>query len=328
MSPARMKIVALVSLPLFIAATAGAQQITNPVYRVAKNDAKNDTVAQQPATPPVAQVAQASAPLPARPVTTPVVDPAVTPASGQQPSGLEGSPFDLVQKPGEHPLMPCLRLAKQRLAEMDKTIGGYSAVITKTERINGATEPQQMAIKVRHEPFSVHMKFIQPFAGREVLYNASRNSGKLVALDSGWKRRFGKVKLDPNGTLAMRGQRYPITMMGIRNLTTELIKIAEADVKYGECSVRYSTKYKIDGRPTTMIEATHPVPRKNFRFNIARIFLDHEYKLPVAYSAYSWPTTQGGKPVLEEQYIYTNLQLNPGLTDADFDETNPNLFVK
>lgn len=314
MSPARMKITTLVALisaalALSTATTASAQQITNPVYRVAKN-------------PPAATNTNTALP------NTPVVDAAVTPASAEQPTGLEGSPFDLAQQPGEHPLMPCLRLAKQRLVEMDQTLSGYTGTITKKERVDGVTEPQQMAIKIRHEPFSVHMKFIQPYAGREVLFNSSRNSGKLVALDSGWKRRFGKVKLPVDGMLAMKGQRYPITMMGIRNLTTELIKIAETDVKYGECSVRYSTKYKIDGRPTTMIEATHPVPRKNFRFHIARIFLDHEYKLPVAYSAYSWPISAGGKPVLEEQYIYTNLKLNPGLTDADFDETNPQLFVK
>ncbi|MEM8864105.1 MAG: DUF1571 domain-containing protein [Planctomycetota bacterium] len=183
-----------------------------------------------------------------------------------------------------------------------------------------------MKIKVRHKPYSVHMLFIQPFAGREVLYNESRNNGKLVALGDGWKRRLGPVKLDPNGSLAMKGQRYPITMTGIYNLTSELVRIAEQDVKYGECTVRYRSNIPIDGRPTTMIEATHPVPRRNFRYNIARIFIDNELRIPVAYSAYTWPAQPGGDPVLEEEYIYTDVKVNPGFSDADFDETNPNLF--
>lgn len=282
--------------------SASAQALTQPVYRVAA----------EPNAVPAA----------------PQVDPQVTPAAAQQPAGLEGSPFDLRQRPGEHPLMPCLRLAKQGLADMDQNLRGYTATLTKRESINGAVEgPQQIDIKVRHQPFSVYMKFVQPHAGREVLYNSTRNNGNLVALaGSGLKRRFGKVKLDPNGSLAMKGQRYPITMTGIYNLTAELVKVAEQDVKYGECTVRYSTDYKVDGRPTTMIESTHPVPRRNFRYNIARIFLDNEMRIPVAYSAFSWPTREGGEPQLEEEYIYTNVQLNPGLTEADFDETNPNLF--
>ncbi|MEN1679419.1 MAG: DUF1571 domain-containing protein [Planctomycetota bacterium] len=281
-----------------------AQQITQPVYRVADKQPMGDAAA-------------------------PHADPAVQPAAAitGQPAGLEGSPFDLAQRPGEHPLMPVLRLARQGLVEMDQNIRGYSAMLTKTERIGGKAEgPQQIAVRVRHKPFSVHMKFIQPHAGREVLYNELRNDGKLVALGAGWKRRVGKIKLDPNGSMAMNGQRYPITMTGIYNLTEELIKVAEQDVKYGECTVRYSTKHQIDGRPTTMIEARHPVPRRNFRFNIARIFIDNEMRVPVAYSAYSWPTKKGGQPILEEEYIYTNVKLNPGFTDADFDETNPALF--
>lgn len=319
--------------------TSAAQTLTKPVYRVA-----NTPAAVAPTTAPAATAPQAPASAAAQanfqqplPQTTgtpegPRFDAAVVPvvatdSERKRPAGLENSPFDIYEIPGEHPLMPCLRIAKQGLQEIDSGIKDYSATMTKKERINGTEgETQQMAIRVRHQPFSVHMKFIQPFAGREVLYNSARNNGKLVALDSGWKRRFGKVKLDPNGMLAMKGQRYPITMTGIRNLITELIKIAEQDIKYGECTVRYSSTAKIDGRPVTMIEATHPVPRKNFRFNIARIFLDHELRVPVAYIAYSWPQTPGGKPILEEQYIYTNVKLNNNFTDVDFDETNPNLF--
>ncbi|MEM1304151.1 MAG: DUF1571 domain-containing protein, partial [Planctomycetota bacterium] len=59
---------------------------------------------------------------------------------------------------------------------------------------------------------------------------------------------------------------------------------------------------------------------------IARVFFDDEYRIPVGYQAYAWPTTQGGQPELDRQYFYTQLNLAPRLTDADFDETNPALF--
>lgn len=327
--------------PLLWAGGAPAQQLSQPVFRVAANQPQ----ASQPAAqaPPVADpsvrpastlpeltaaqsnAAQSNA---AQSTATQLTAAPSSADQSRRPAGLENSPFDVVEVPGEHPLMPSIRLAEQGLAEIDTNIRCYTAVVTKTERIAGVVgEPQQMAIKVRHEPFSVHMKFIQPFAGREVLYNPARNEGKLVALEgSGWKRRFGKIKLDPNGSLAMTGQRYPITNMGVRFLTTELLKIAKNDIQYAECSVRYSSNAKIDGRPVTMIEATHPTPRRNFRFHIARIFVDHELRIPTGYEAFSWPPTPGAEPILEERYIYTNVVLNPPLTDADFDETNPNLF--
>lgn len=317
MSPWTCRSVALVAVAALCVDVAEAQQLSRPVYRVAAapTDASAGRVEQALANEPAA-----SADLPE---TTLRRDEQVRPAAGQ---AAIDTPFDLEQRPGEHPLMPCLRLAKSALAEMDQRVQDYSATFTKVERIDGQRgDPQTIKIRVRHQPFSVYMQFVQPNPGQEALYVANQNSGKLVAMGSGWKRRFGKINLDPEGTMAMKDQRYPITKAGIKNLTAELIEIAEQDIKYAECEVSYAPS-KIDGRPCTMIEAIHPVPRSNFRFHKAQIFIDNELRLPVAYRAYSWPTQQGGKPVLEEQYIYTDIQLNNGFTDADFSPENPAMF--
>lgn len=281
------------------AAPLAAQQVSQPVYRVNNQGAT----------------------APARGGTT-QFDPAVQPVAAQG-----SKPFDLAERPGEHPLVPFIRTAKQSMALMDASIQQYTAVLTKRERVDGQLgDQQQIAVKVRNQPFAIYMRFITPLAGQEVLYPSAQNPGKLVALAGGWKRRLGPFNLDPEGSMAMSGQRYPITKAGIRNLTAELIKTAERETKFAESEVRYSTTAKIDGRPTTMIEITHPVPRSSFINHIARVFFDDEYRIPVGYQAFSWPTAQGGKPVLEKQYFYTQLNVNPGLTPADFDESNPNLF--
>ena len=274
-----------------------AQQLTRPIFRV-------NNAAGESAPAARGQVLQA----------TTSADEAI-------------APLDLTQREGEHPLMPCLRLAKEAMLSIDQNIQDYSATFTKVERLNGTLgAPQQMLLRVRHQPFSVYLKFIQPTPGQEALYVENTNDGKMVALASGWKRRIGVLNLDPNGTLAMRGQRYPITKSGIRNLTAELIEIAESDVKFAECDVTLNKNVKIDGRAVTMIEATHPTARKNFKFHKARIFIDKEYRLPVAYEAYSWPQTEGGAAVLEERYIYTNLQINNGFGDEHFSAENPAMF--
>jgi hypothetical protein len=45
--------------------------------------------------------------------------------------------------------------------------------------------------------------------------------------------------------------------------------------------------------------------------------------LPIKYASYSWPTKDGEEPLLEEEYQYNDLVLNPDLTDIDFDTENP-----
>ena len=66
------------------------------------------------------------------------------------------------------------------------------------------------------------------------------------------------------------------------------------------------------------------MPRREFRYHIARIFVDDELNLPVHYEAYDWPEKPGGEPILTERYTYLNLKLNNGFTDMDFDVRNPN----
>ena len=236
------------------------------------------------------------------------------------------APFNLTQQPGEHPLMPALRIAQEGLEHIDQNIQDYSAILRKQERIDGTLMDEEIAyIKVRNKPFAVYMFFLKPHKGRECLFpNAD---GKLVAMDCGWRRKFGKIPLDPDGTLAMKDQKYPIYKLGIRELTSELITVASQDVKFGECDVQ-TFQNVMAKRPVTQIVATHPVKRSNFRYHRAEIFIDNELKIPVRYAAYTWPTAPGQKPQLEEAYTYLNVKINNGFTDADFDPENPNYFKK
>jgi hypothetical protein len=239
-----------------------------------------------------------------------------------------GVPFDLTQRPGEHPLMPALRVAEEGVKHIDANIQDYSAILRKQERIDGELQGEEIAfVKVRHQPFSVHMFFLSPHKGRECLYVPGPNGEKgiLHARDSGFRKKLGVFELDPDGRLAMAGQKYPITKLGIRNLTTELIAVASNDVNFGECDVR-TLQTTINKRPVTVIEVVHPTPRKNFRFHKAQVFIDNELRVPIRYAAYLWPQNPGEAPPLEEVYTYTDVKINNGFTDADFDPKNPNLF--
>jgi hypothetical protein len=251
-----------------------------------------------------------------------------------QPNGLQQQngvrQQNIVQVAGEtaqHPLIPAIERAKAALTNIDANIKGYSCTLVKRERVDGTLlEPEYLFTKVRHNPFSVYMFFVGPKSkkGQEALYVAGQNQGKLVGHAGGGPIRLAlpTVNLDPESSLAMRGNRYPITEVGIRTLCARLIEVAENDVKYGECTVNWYKNAKVAGRTCTCLQVVHPVRRSTFTFNVARVYIDDELNIPIRYEAYDWPTRAGGKPQLIEEYTYTNLKLNPGFTDADFDRTN------
>lgn len=236
--------------------------------------------------------------------------------------------FDFsLRYPNEHPLMPAIRWAHSGRRQMEEQVADYSAVIYKRERINGELgEYQRMFIKVRHNPFSVYLYFLAPdkVKGQEVIYVEGRNNGKMIAHGVGFQKLFGALPLDPNGALAMSGNRYPITEIGLMNLVRRLIEIAEQDVKYGECEVKFIPGATIRDRTATCIQVMHPVRRRNFRFHVARIYVDDEMNIPVRYESWDWPKRPGEKAQLIEEYTYTDIRLNNGFTDEDFDAHNPN----
>jgi hypothetical protein len=133
----------------------------------------------------------------------------------------------------------------------------------------------------------------------------------------------GTVELDPRSRRAMKDNRYPITNAGIGNVIGEMITTWTRERRYAEIDVKILEGYKVDGRECTCIQIYHPTPRREFRFCLARIFIDKELKLPVRFEGYDWPRRRGGKPELVEAYTYTKLRLNAKLAERDFDTRNP-----
>lgn len=249
-------------------------------------------------------------------------------AEGAMAAGVIPKPSDeiLRRRPDEHPLMPTLRWARTGLESIEK-LPGYTARIAKRERVNGKVgDYEYMYVKIRHRPFSVYMYFLGPskVKGQEVIYVDGANDGKMWAHATGVRGMVGMVQIKPTNPLAMNGQRYPITEIGIQNLVRRLLEVGEQDTKYGECDVSFLEGAKINERPCTCIQVVHPVPRRNFLFHIARIYVDEELNVPIRYEAHDWPKGKDGQPELIEEYTYCDFTPNNNLTDADFDYRNPN----
>jgi hypothetical protein len=236
-----------------------------------------------------------------------------------------------------HPLDPALEMARKSLEHIEQNVQDYTCTLVKRERVQGELlDYEFMHCKVRHEqmeagqtvaPFGVYLSFLKPDSvkGREVIYVEGANSGKMIAHEGGFKGRFiPTVSLLPTSAIALRGNRYPITEIGIKTLTERLIEKGSRDRRLGDCEVRLVDGAKVKDRVCTMLEVKHLDRRPEYEFCVARIFLDNELNMPIRYEAYDWPRSPEGPPELIEEYTYINVRLNVGLSDADFSAENPN----
>lgn len=241
----------------------------------------------------------------------------------QRSPGESASHGDAADETAPPELDRALRLARKSLATLN-TIGDYRCVFQRQERVGGElSEETRMRMKVRQHPFSVYMCFLEPAAsaGQEVIYVEGRNDGKLLAHATGLAGAVGTVALDPNGMIAMRGGRYPITEAGMTRLVEKLLELGAKKRLFRESQVEIAP-IEFAERPCTRVEIRNPAPVGDFRLAAARIVLDDQWKVPVHFEALEWPAA-GGQPVLLEKYSYLNLELDVGLTDRDFDPKNP-----
>jgi len=238
--------------------------------------------------------------------------------SGEK-SGANASP--------QHPLEAAISFAREVQKNLDDNVRDYTATLIKQERIGNELSPEQICfVKVREKPFSVYMNFLAPdnLKGREALYVDGQNDNKLFGHEgTGLLAHLPSQWLLPTSPIAMDGQHYPITELGIANLTRRLIEVGEKDMAFGECQVWRNDDAKVGDRPCISVTVMHPERRPNFIFHIARIFVDKELMVPLHYEAFDWPEKPGDPPPLIERYTYARLKLNPGLTDEDFDPHNP-----
>lgn len=219
-----------------------------------------------------------------------------------------------------HALDPALKLAAASQASL-KSVKDYEAEFLKKELVGNQLVDQRIHLKLREQPFSVYMRFFGELDGREVIYVDGRNGGNLLAHEGGVKALAGTFVLDPRCETAMAGNRYPITLVGMSKLLDKIVEQWQANSRFDDVDVKFFPNAKLGNVECKAIQTTIPTPRPGAEFHMTRLYLDRESNLPVRLEQYGFPV--GGKPPLIEEYSYTKLRTNIGLTDADFDKENP-----
>jgi hypothetical protein len=218
--------------------------------------------------------------------------------------------------------------ALQLIAECQcryKKITDYTCMFYKRERVDGRLGGLHvMTMKIRRNPRSIYVKFQQPGAGREAIYIAGRNGGKVLAHDVGFNKLLaGTVLIDPHSALAMEGNRHPITDAGIGHLLETLAQRWALELNPEEAVVAFPDDALVGSQRCLVIEVTHPHRRHHFLHHKVIVYIDKDLGLPIRFEAYDWPKKAARSPELLEEYTYAKLRLNVGLGDIDFDTANP-----
>jgi len=238
----------------------------------------------------------------------------------------KASGYDTASEPAT--LEEALTIAKQSLGGIEQTVRDYSSIIIKKERIGSAVVETVMFAKIRENPFSVYLYYLdrsdsKGLTGREVIYAAGQNGDNLIVHTPGLQdATVGKMRLDPKGFLAMQGEHYPITEIGLSNLCRQLIQRGQSAGDPSQVAVKQYRRARINARACTLLEIIFPVHEPKIRGYLARVFVDNELHIPIRVEAHELPLEPAKGPQLVEEYTYLDVKCNNGYTDADFDPKN------
>ena len=266
---------------------------------------------------PAAAVAQQAAP------PRGVVDPNVAGASASQLQPRPAADAVPAEIPAGHPLAPAIEMAEKAVAAAE-AVPTYTARLYRKVLLNGQFAESTCRMKYRTSPRSVYLYFETGFPGREAIWIEGWNNNQMYAhAGSGPLSLLGSLSLDPEGERAMEGSKNPITRSGLAAMGQTIVDQWRRETAFGEVDAQLFPDATLDGTACRVIETTHPQPRREFTFHKTRLFIAKDTGVPFAVQQLTWPRQPGEKPLVVEDYRYSDLNLNAGLTNADFDPQNP-----
>jgi len=213
-------------------------------------------------------------------------------------------------------------------------IDHYRVIFEKRERIKGDIgELETMELKVRHAPnFSVYMKWKTGDAGRQLLYNDEYDDKQMVVKLGGLKGRIlPALKLDPLGSEAQAGARYPVTEVGISGMIRQMIVHRENDLNHGhgvDCSRLANEVF--DERECYCFRYEYSNQKFNTLYRKSIVLMDTRYHVPLRVVNYTWSgNAEGMTPqqldemTMIEDYAFRQLDMGAKLVAEDFSRDNP-----
>jgi hypothetical protein len=218
------------------------------------------------------------------------------------------------------PMEEPLRLINEAKKAID-AVKDYSCILVKKEKMDDKPPVENvMTLKVRAEPFSVNLRWLEPksLAGQEAVYVSGKYDGKMRVKSPGILGTLGFLSLEPDDARAKATSRHAITETGLAIMINRFVTAWEKERRLNVTKVRIGD-YEFNKRKCTRVETTQlENPENQFLFQRTVVFFDKETHLPIRVECYDWPTKEGQPGELAEVFSYVNLRLNVGLTDDLF----------
>jgi len=194
----------------------------------------------------------------------------------------------------------------------------YTAVFIKQERVRGILRWEEKTIFKFKKPFNVYMGWSEgPGEGREILYSPEKNDGKMIINPHGLIALIIPViNIEPDNPMVKSKSRHTIKEAGMGMTIKFLIEQLELAKKGGDLKIEFIGEETFAGRTCSKIETVFPEGKSYYAGRIV-VYIDKEYNLPTHTFVYDW------KNELLEKASYTELKINTGLGEADFDPKNP-----
>lgn len=212
-----------------------------------------------------------------------------------------------------------IHAARDRFAN----VKDYSCTYLRDEFIDNEMSKNHIILKIRHEPFSVHMEWLDPKSkrGRKAIYVKGQNDGKMIVDD------VIRIRLNPEQSVKMKESRHTILEIGLQNMINRFcdrwqkekeLGLTEVTIREGEVRVKLPDGEKV--RPCTCITTLHqPKDKQHFLFYRTLLYIDKETQLPVRMQGHDWPKNADDREgQLLEDYTYLDVKTNVGLKDEDF----------
>ncbi len=250
-----------------------------------------------------------------------------------KPTAIDLAGQELVDKPMT--MADVLELARDAREHLAETLDDYTARFVKQDRDRSGVlnEQEEMLIKVQTRlrgdredaPLRVYMKYQAPDSkkGREVIWGEDLNGGKLCVHEAGLLG-LKRLNLAPTGFLAMQGQRFPISQVGMVRLVEQLIERGEQDRENPNIEINTVANHQLGDVTAELIQIHCSKPRGgDDDFSLAEVVIDRSRMLILMFRSFGWPEREGDEAPLLESYTYHDIETNVGLTDEDFSPDNP-----
>lgn len=198
----------------------------------------------------------------------------------------------------------------------------YTADFSKVEQIDNRLIEGSMDLKFRETPFSVKLRCrSKPDAGREVIYVAGENDGKLIVREPGLKSIIGAIELATDDPKVKEDNRRPITEIGMLQMLDIETALWRADRESDPANVEvtFFSGVKFGDRECDGFELKHLKRNSKDQFALTRMYFDCQTKFPVQVEHFNRAGADDSDLALVEKYTYSDIKTNVGLGESDFD---------